>query len=338
MLNDFYTHLCFSFFWGFCLTYFAFRFLSSLGFVDSPNSRSLHVKPTPTSGGIAIVLSLWISISHSPFLFHELCPWLLASSAFSVLGLIDDYKSRTVFFRLTFQFAIGGALIFWIIFNEESSTQNQLLFYFAALFLSVTLVAVVNLFNFMDGSDGLAGAQSLIYFLCITFMFDLLGLRSLTFLALGMSGVVLGFMIFNWPPAKIFMGDSGSYLLGSLHFAFGCSYYLSGNGISFPLILAAPFLCDSVLTLSHRFFTSQNWWQAHRGHCYQLLIMNGMLPRNLVLALITLHLTCTIPLAFLSFVYSEFSLYFLFATYLVISLIWYYLKRNMPRRASEEYA
>ena len=152
MLNDFSTHLCFSFFWGLCLTYFAFRFLSGLGFIDSPNSRSLHVKPTPTSGGIAIFISLWISVNHSPFLFQELYPWLLASSAFSVLGLIDDYKSRTVFFRLTFQFVIGGTVIFWVFFNQEGQTQNQLLFYLTPLFLSISLVAAVNLFNFMDGS------------------------------------------------------------------------------------------------------------------------------------------------------------------------------------------
>ena len=180
----------------------------------------------------------------------------------------------------------------------------------------------------MDGLDGLAGAQSLIYFLCFTFMFDLLGLHPLSLLALGMSGIVLGFMFFNWPPAKIFMGDSGSYLLGSLHFTFGWFYYLSGNGVSFPLILAAPFLCDSVLTLLYRFFNSQNWWQAHRGHCYQVLVMNGMTPRNLVLAFITLHLAYIIPLAFLSFSYPDFSIYFLLAAYLVLSFIWYHLKNK----------
>ena len=328
MLIDLYTHLFFSFFWGFCLTYLAFKFLGGFGFIDSPNSRSLHVKPTPTSGGIAIILSLWISINHSPFLFQELYPWLLASSAFSVLGLMDDYRSRTVFFRLTFQFLIGVAVIFWVFLNQKNQIENQLLFYFISLLLSISLVGAVNLFNFMDGSDGLAGTQSLIYFLCFALVFDLLDLRSLSFLALGMSGIVLGFMIFNWPPARIFMGDSGSYLLGSMHFVFGCSYFLSGNGISFPLILAAPFLCDSILTLLYRLFTSQNWWQAHRGHCYQLLIMNGMLPRNLVLALVTLHLTCTMPMAFLSFVYPEFSLYFLFTTYLVFSSIWIYLQKK----------
>jgi len=328
MLNDFYFHFCFSFVLGSSLTYLAFKFLSRLGFIDSPNSRSLHVDPTPTSGGIAICLSLWVLLNYSPIILQELYPWLLATSAFFVLGLVDDYRSRTVFFRLTFQFLIGLALIFWVLLNQKSQIENQLLFYLATLFLATILVATVNLFNFMDGSDGLAGVQSIIYFLCFTLVFDLLGLLSLSLLALSMSGIVLGFMIFNWPPAKIFMGDSGSYLLGSLHFAFGCFYCLSGNGVSFPLILAAPFLCDSVLTLIYRFFSSENWWKAHRGHCYQVLIMNGMLPRNLVLGFIAIHLTCTIPLAFLSFAYPDFSLYFVLVTYLALSFIWYHLKKK----------
>ena len=129
MPNDFYIHLCFSFLLGLALTYLAFKFLSSLGFIDSPNSRSLHTETTPTSGGIVICLSLWVFVYHYPTVFKELYPWLLATSAFSILGLIDDYRSRTVFFRLTFQFLIGAAVVFWVFLNQKSQIENQLLFY-----------------------------------------------------------------------------------------------------------------------------------------------------------------------------------------------------------------
>ena len=328
MSFDFYIHLLISFFLGLFSTYLASIFLNKLGFVDSPNSRSLHFDPTPTSGGIAIGLSLWISAWYSVGLDEELFAWLLASTAFSVLGLVDDYKSRTVFFRLAYQFLIAFCLISWIFLELPTYGDSRTFFYTGFFLITAGLIATINLFNFMDGTDGLAGAQSLIYFLCFAYMFELLGIRSFSLMALCLSGVTGGFLIFNWPPARIFMGDSGSYFLGSFHFAFGYLYFLSGNGLSFPIILAAPFLCDSVLTLLYRFLTSQNWWQAHRSHCYQVLIMNGMKPRTLVFAFLLLHIVFIIPLGFLSFYCAEYSSYLVLITYLVTSFIWYYLKRK----------
>ena len=310
------------------LAYVAVKFFGRFGFLDFPNHRSMHRKPTPTSGGLAIGISFWITCCLWPMNYDGLWPWLAASSAFLLVGAADDFRSKKIFPRILFQLSIASCLAVWAFYNMESLDGDFLLMVLAVAFLVLSLVGAVNLFNFMDGADGLAATQSLIYFFTHACIFAAFGQFHLCVLALSISGVVGGFLLFNWSPAKLFMGDSGSYFLGSLHVIVGFFCFDSGIGFLPSLILVSPFLCDSVLTLINRFFSGESWWEGHRSHCYQLLLTSGVSARKLSFALTLLHSVCTLPLCGLSLIYPDLALLFALVVYSIIGFIWYYLRKS----------
>jgi len=327
MIIDQFAHFLSGFLLSFCLTYGAVRLLGSAGFWDIPNHRSMHKKAIPTSGGIAIGVSCWIAICFIQFEVEFLWAWLVASSAYLVVGAVDDFRSRTVSLRFLLQVSIASILAAWLIYNAISKGDDVFPLVTVIILLSLFMVGAVNLFNFMDGSDGLAASQSVVYFLLHAYLFTKVGESELTILAIVLCGVVSGFLVFNWRPAKIFMGDSGSYFLGSLCVSFAFFSYEKGLGFYPSLILASPFLCDSVLTLIYRFFSGESWWEGHRSHVYQILLRQGLSARQLVLALIALHFFCIGPLFFLSIEYPALSLYCTLTTFGVMAFICYYLRK-----------
>lgn len=310
-----------------CLTFGAVKLLGCVGFWDIPNHRSMHKKATPTSGGITIGISYWIAICLSQFEVDFLWPWLITSSAYLVIGALDDFQSRTVSLRLFLQISIGSILAAWLIFNTTSKGDDVLKLVTVIILFSIFMVGAVNLFNFMDGSDGLAASQSAVYFLLHAYLFNTVDEVELTILAIVLCGIVSGFLVFNWSPAKIFMGDSGSYFLGSICVSFAFFSYEKGLGVYPSLILASPFLCDSILTLVHRFFSGESWWEAHRSHVYQILLTHGLSPSRLILALMVLHFFFLGPLFFFSMEYPALSFYCTMMAFGTMGFICYYLRK-----------
>jgi UDP-N-acetylmuramyl pentapeptide phosphotransferase/UDP-N-acetylglucosamine-1-phosphate transferase len=153
------------------------------------------------------------------------------------------------------------------------------------LFLAVLLVWSANLYNFMDGADGLAGGMTFIGFGILAYAFFVSGchLEAMACLIIGASG--LGFLLFNFYPARIFMGDNGSIPIGFLAGWFSIwGYFHSAWPVSFPILVFFPFLADATLTLLRRVMRGEAFWRAHREHGYQRLIQMGWSHRQVSLA------------------------------------------------------
>ena len=187
---------------------------------------------------------------------------------------------------------------------------------------------VLNLFNFMDGTDGYVAVQTLTtsIFSCLM----LIGMVNVheSILLLVIFSATLGFLVWNWAPAKIFMGDVGSCSLGFIFALF--SIFTESHGylsISIWLILLSPFIGDATLTLFKRVISGETWYQAHNGHAYQKLYQLGMSHKKIALGLLAMNTFFVLPIAYYAQLNSEIEIYFLIACYTIIGLIWVLISR-----------
>lgn len=244
------------------------------GVLATPNERSSHQVPTPAGGGLGIMLlvlgyvfyvALWDIIpADNPLMAtgpsNLAWWWLLGIGALTVVGGWDDLYELGPWVRLFAQVA-AVALVLW-------GLQLPVAVWLTVLLL-VALLWFVNLFNFMDGIDGIAAAQVLVFCLGAQILSGGVPGWSAQLVWL-LTGATLAFLAFNWPPAKIFMGDVGSLPLGLL--IGGLVLYLWQQDLVplvGSLILLAGFWFDATYTLCVRMFSGQAYIQAHRTHLYQ---------------------------------------------------------------------
>ena len=258
--------------------------------MDLPNDRSSHEQPTPRGGGLAIVIAFSLSLV---ILFAVgLLPWplLMALSALlplAVVGFIDDHGHVSARWRFLLQAMSAGWALYWLggietlRVNDVSLALGPVAGVLAGLFM----VWMLNLFNFMDGIDGFAGIEGASVFLLGGAAFLLRGPVPLGFLCLGLTGALGGFLLWNWPPAQIFMGDVGSGFLGFLFAAVALAGQLGGIPIPFWMVLGTGFFVDATATLLLRVGTGNSPVQPHREHAYQRLARHGLSHRTLSLAL-----------------------------------------------------
>ncbi|MCL0061600.1 glycosyltransferase family 4 protein [Thermodesulfovibrionales bacterium] len=244
------------------------KFAPKLGLVDLPNERSSHVIPTPKGGGIGILTAFVLA---ALFLEIPLAFWLSATflALFSFLG--DKFKISPKF-RLLVQFIGAIGLISSVPFSNFFPDLHPLLFVLCLLPLSVFIVGTANFYNFMDGINGIAGITGVIGFGLLAFYAHLLEPgSSFIVLAICMSLSCLGFLPFNIPKAKVFMGDVGSILLGFV-FA-GMVIWFSRSLLDFICLAAflLPFYADELTTMVVRLKDRENLVRPHRRHLYQLL-------------------------------------------------------------------
>lgn len=242
---------------------------------DIPNERSLHAVPTPRSGGVGLmagVLSGWTLLA--PSLPWWLPPPLLILFAVS---LLDDVRNLPVKQRLLAQLVAGSILVA----GSGILAQQGVVVALAVLLFAVWMT---NLYNFMDGSDGLAGGMALFGFACYGIAALTGGGEAFAMLNLSISAAALGFLFFNFPPAKIFMGDAGSIPLGFLAAAIGVWGWQQGHWAPwFPLLVFSPFIVDASVTLLKRAMRGAKITEAHREHYYQRAIQLGWSHRRVAL-------------------------------------------------------
>ncbi|OFX88798.1 MAG: glycosyl transferase [Bacteroidetes bacterium GWF2_33_16] len=250
------------------------RFAKKKAILDLPNDRSSHTIPTPRGGGIAIAITWFLSIF---FLFikneidNSLFFALLCGIPISVIGLVDDVYTISPKVRLFVQitcgtialYLLGGLKILDIGFNLISLPL------LINILVIIGIVWFTNLFNFLDGIDGYISAE--VIFIGLAF-FALFGIIPPVLLAI----VTAGFLVWNWQPAKIFMGDVGSTLLG---FSIGifAIYYQNNNDSSIIiwLMLTSIFWFDASLTLYRRWRKGETLSKAHKKHAYQRMVQSG---------------------------------------------------------------
>ena len=251
---------------------------------DEPNHRSLHVTPRPRIGGLGILAGALPCIAAAAD--ATLAGFVIAAAFLAAISLLDDLHGLPIEVRLPAHFA--AALVAVLMLGGSGSIGAV-----AGLVLVVAVMWATNLFNFMDGADGLAGGMALIGFAAYAYAAQGAGFGALAWTSVALAAACAGFLAHNFPPARVFMGDAGSVPLGFLAAALGAYGIVAGAWPAwFPLLVFAPFVLDATITLLRRLARGERIWIAHREHFYQRLVLSGWSVRRLALAAYALMAAC----------------------------------------------
>jgi Fuc2NAc and GlcNAc transferase len=279
------------------LTWQIRRFALANAILDMPNTRSSHAIPTPRGGGVAIVLlvmgGMVLALAMGALDLRIAAALLGGGGMVALVGWLDDRGGVPVALRALTHFVAAGWAVYWLggLPSLTVGAGRAGLGPAGAVLAVLGIVWATNLYNFMDGIDGIAGAQAL----CAGAFGGLLlalgggvGMAAVAFLAAAASA---GFLVWNWAPAKIFMGDVGSGFLG---FTFGALAVASENRGRVPLLLwvllLGVFVVDATLTLVRRTLAGEVPYAAHRDHAYQRAVRSGMSHGRVSLWVVTLNL------------------------------------------------
>ena len=246
------------------------RYALRSSMLDVPNERSLHRTPTPRGGGLAIALVAVIGLTaaalRSMIPAEVAWPLIVGGALVAAVGWLDDRRGVRASLRAMVHAAAACWAAYWI-WGEPT---------LAAAIGVVCIMWAINLYNFMDGIDGLAGAEAASVGIIAGALFLMAGRGDLAVVAFLVAAAATGFLGWNWPPARIFMGDVGSGFLG---FTFGALSLISGRSGALPvalcLLLAGVFAFDATVTLLRRMARRERLHQAHRSHAYQRLVQAG---------------------------------------------------------------
>ena len=232
--------------------------------LDRPNQRSLHDRPVPRTGGIAILAGATVALA-----FDVGSLWLpvALTAVLALLSFADDTLDLPAPVRLAAHLAASGVLVWYVMSPMHPA---------ALVALALALTWSTNLYNFMDGSDGLAGGMAVIGFGAYALAAHFAGASALAALSAVLAASAAAFLTSNFPPARIFMGDVGSIPLGFLAGALGIVGWRDDVWpLWFPTLVFAPFMCDATLTLVKRVLRGERASHAHREHYYQRLVRMG---------------------------------------------------------------
>jgi UDP-N-acetylmuramyl pentapeptide phosphotransferase/UDP-N-acetylglucosamine-1-phosphate transferase len=252
--------------------------------LDEPNARSLHHLAVPRTGGIAIVAGLAASV---PFV-EGLLAWapLLGAAALAAVSLCDDLRGLPTAIRFGSHLGAAGGVVWYL-----TSPINP----FALFALILAVAWITNLYNFMDGSDGLAGGMAVLGFGTYGLAAFAAGNVAMAALCWALTCACIAFLIYNFPPARIFLGDVGSIPLGFLAGSIGVAgWHTDAWPLWFPLLVFGPFIGDATLTLVKRLLRRERVWEAHREHYYQRVVQMGVGHRRTALIAYCVMLACSI--------------------------------------------
>jgi Fuc2NAc and GlcNAc transferase len=275
--------------------------------LDVPNSRSSHQRAVPRGGGLAVALIvLGVALTlvlRGRLPAAEAFAWLGGGSLIAAVGLLDDLGGLSVRSRLLVQL-LAALCVLWVCdgWPPAEVTHGSVLLRLAAWFTAaIVIVWAINLFNFMDGVDGLAGQQALFVSTAALCLGAGPPADAEGWMLCAVAGAAAGFLVWNWAPARIFMGDVGSGFLG---FALAlAAVATSHNGSLSPwtwLILQAAFIVDASVTVCVRALRGERIYAAHRQHAYQRLTRHWRSHARVSLAFSAVNLMWLLPLAALS--------------------------------------
>lgn len=292
------------------------------GMIVQPGERQSHIRATPTGGGLGIVFAvifctflihLWLPLP--TFWWINMVPGILL---LAIVGWLDDKKPVSSKIRLLVQFIVSLGLLLFMGFLELA--QHAVLI----ALITITVVWVMNLYNFMDGSNGMAGFQGVFCAASFAVLFALGGHFPMALIALVVAAACCGFLPLNFPKARIFMGDVASVPLGFIFAAFAV-YGVNAGVFSWwvPLLVMSVFIVDASLTLAARVIQQEQWYTAHKQHVYQRLIEQEWSHSQVLMAYQAINVVMVLPALALVTIYPQ---YAFVTTGLVLSVLgasWY---------------
>lgn len=312
------------------------RYAKQKGLVDIPNHRSSHVIVTPRGGGF-VFIGIWLCCCLLAVALHWIT-WRISLALIpttlliATISYIDDHRHISAKVRFLFQSL--AAIIVITVFGLN--TQLQFGFFAIAItwlvipFLFVLILWSINLFNFMDGMDGIASVEAIFIFSVGGWLIFCQHGQKLAYLLWALVILLVGFLIWNKPKAKIFMGDVGSACLGFLVLVTGV---IAQTDYQLPfviwLMLYGVFLFDASLTLIRRVLRREKWYQAHKQHAYQRLHQAGWSHAKVLLGLIIIN--CIIVcLVMLAYYFQQMIAIFIVLECLILLLVYYFVEKKKP--------
>lgn len=268
----------------------AYRYARHRQWFAVPNARSSHIVPTPSSGGVgfvAVTLALLALLGWSGRVDRSAVAALLVGGAFvAFIGWLDDRRQLRAGMRAV-AYALAAAWAVWSIGGVDHLYLGVISMefgYWGSLIAFASILAFSNFTNFMDGIDGLVGSFSVIVGGVLALLFFRAGAPGFAAVCAIIALTSLGFLVWNWSPAKIFMGDVGSVFLG---FSFATVAVLAEQRRILPallwVILFAPIVVDAGFTTLRRALRGERWWEAHRTFSYQRAVARGYTHQTVVL-------------------------------------------------------
>lgn len=318
------------------------RYSLDKSLLDVPNERSSHHIPTPRGGGLSVVLSVMVSLVVLYYTkWIDLSVFLAIGGGgliIAVTGWLDDHRHISPLIRgIIYALASIWAVSFLGGLHTVKAGEHILNISLAGNVLTVLgIIWLTNLYNFMDGTDALAGSQSVCAGLFMGGLFlsgNQPGMAGLCFIIVVASA---GFLIWNWPPARIFMGDVGSCFAG---FCFGILAIVGEKTGSVPLvasfILLSLFICDATFTLIMRIFKREKWYSAHRSHAYQRLVQMGLSHKQLATGFAAFNIIILWPMAYIVFRWEQLSVSMMVLTVLLSGAIWSWIQVRFSKQITK---
>lgn len=303
------------------------------GMLDCPGRRRSHHVPTPRGGGAGLVVGafagLWLALRGQVQPPHLLAVMLAAGLLVALIGWVDDLRGLPAWPRLLAHVIAVSAFTLVMVHATGWAV------WVAAPWILVGAWSI-NLHNFMDGIDGMLGLQLLFVGLLSAALCLLQGYVVLATANLVLSAAATGFLVFNLPPARIFMGDVGSGTAGLLVFMLGTLWCADDvHAIWALLILHAAFASDAGLTLLSRMLRGSRWYTAHREHLYQWLVRSGQSHGQTACMYLIYNLLVLAPLAWLAMHSPALAPWACLAAYLVTALAWVAARYHCLHRIRE---
>lgn len=316
------------------------RYATHVQLMDYPVARSSHRLPTPVGGGVSIAVLFLLLASY--FFLRGLIPFnhymaLLATSVVAIVGLVDDLVQLDIQWRLPPQLLAAVWVLWWLGGVPTVQIGNFLLDspWIMGPLAVLALLWLLNLYNFMDGIDGLA-ASELVFVNVVSCLLvinsgdNTVALLSATLLAAG-----AGFLLWNWPPAKIFMGDVGSGFIG---FSLGVLALISMQHGSLSVwtwvILLSVFIVDATTTLIRRYLRGDKWYEGHATHAYQHAARLYKSHAKVTITVVLINFLWLAPLAWVSVRRPELGIYLSIVAMLPLLVLALKLGAGSPDKAA----
>lgn len=272
--------------------------------IDVPNSRSSHSVPTPRGGGVAIVVSFLLALIWLLFTDAMDSAWALgligAGAVTAILGFLDDHGHIAARWRLLGHFVAAIWLLLWTggLPSLEVLGATWNLGWLGHILAAFYLVWMLNLYNFMDGIDGIASVEAICVCLGGGLLYWWAGENQLIAVPFALAAAVAGFLIWNFPPAKIFMGDAGSGFLGLILGGLSIQAASESPQMFWSwLILLGVFIVDATFTLARRLIRGDKVYEAHRSHAYQYASRHFGRHLPVTVAVLVVNLFWLLPLS-----------------------------------------